>query len=132
MYACLYEHPESCMPRKEINFFSRDRNWRRGYEWYEPIFSECPATAITGEFSTSYLLDAKTPARIRSRYPETRLIASLRHPVDRAYSSYLNDLSDGVVSTENGFWEAFQSHPEYVEAGRLCPAAAQLPGCVPS
>jgi hypothetical protein len=118
MYACLYEHPQICMPRKEINFFSRDRNWRRGYEWYETIFSECPATATTGEFSTSYLPDAKTPTRIRDRYPEARLIASLRHPVDRAYSSYLNDLSDGVVSTRDGFWEASQSRPEYVEAGR--------------
>jgi hypothetical protein len=118
IYACLYEHPQLCMPRKEINFFSRERNWSRGFEWYEGIFAECPPTTLSGEFSTSYLTDAETPARIRDRYPEVRLIVSLRHPVDRAYSSYLNDIVGGGVATKEGFREALQSHPEYLETGR--------------
>jgi hypothetical protein len=118
IYACLYEHPQICMPRKEINFFSRDRNWSRGFEWYEGIFAECPPSTLSGEFSTSYLTDPETPARIRDRYPDVRLIVSLRHPVDRAYSSYLNDIVGGEVATQKGFREALQSHPEYVETGR--------------
>jgi hypothetical protein len=118
MYACLYEHPHICMPRKEINFFSRDRNWSRGFEWYEGVFAECPPTSVAGEFSTSYLTDGEAPGRIRDRYPEARLIVSLRHPVDRAYSSYLNDVVAGVVSPETGFPDALQSHPEYLEGGR--------------
>src|SRR5438045_5070609 len=76
IYACLYEHPEICMPRKEINFFSRERNWTRGFEWYEQIFAECPSRTIAGEFSTSYLSDAQAPARIKDRYPAVRLIVS--------------------------------------------------------
>jgi hypothetical protein len=118
IYACLYEHPQICMPRKEINFFSRDRNWSRGFEWYEGIFAECPPAAVSGEFSTSYLADPETPARIRDRYPDAHLIVSLRHPVDRAYSSYLNDIVGGEVPTTEGFREALESHPEYVETGR--------------
>jgi hypothetical protein len=118
MYACLYEHPEICMPRKEINFFSRDRYWTRGFDWYEGIFAECPPTTMTGEFSTSYLSDADTPARIRDRYPAARLIVSLRQPVDRAYSSYLNDIAAGVVPRSTRFGEALRSHPEYVDGGR--------------
>jgi hypothetical protein len=39
LYACLYEHPQICMPLKEIHFFSCERNWRRGYERYEGIFA---------------------------------------------------------------------------------------------
>lgn len=118
MYACLYEHAHICMPQKEINFFSRDRNWSRGFDWYESVFANCPSNAITGEFSTSYLTDAEAPARIRGRYPHVRLIVSLRHPVERAYSSYLNDIVAGVVQAGTGFPEALESHPEYVEAGR--------------
>src|SRR5436190_128677 len=118
IYACLYEHPQICMPRKEINFFSRDRNWSRGFEWYEGIFAECRPAAIAGEFSTSYLPDPETPTRIRHRYPEVRLIVSLRHPVDRAYSNYLNDIVAGEVLSGQGFQEALREHPEYVEAGR--------------
>jgi hypothetical protein len=118
IYACLYEHPRLCLPRKEINFFSRERNWSRGFEWYEAIFAECPPNALTGEFCTSYLIDTETPARIRHRYPQVRLIVSLRHPVDRAYSSYRNDIVAGAVPPATGFREALQSHPEYLEAGR--------------
>jgi hypothetical protein len=77
IYACLYEHPQVCMPQKEIGFFSRDRNWSRGFEWYEQIFAECPPGAIAGEFSTSYLTDTDVPARMVDRYAGVRLIASL-------------------------------------------------------
>jgi hypothetical protein len=118
MYACLYEHPEICIPRKEIHFFNREHRWARGYEWYEAIFSECPPNATVGEFSTWYLSDVDAPKRIRDRYPEVRLIASLRHPVDRAYSGYLNDIAAGAVSAEAGFRQALRSHPEYLDAGR--------------
>jgi hypothetical protein len=118
IYACLYEHPQICMPQKEINFFSRARNWSRGIEWYERRFGECPASTIAGEFSTSYLTDPEAPARIRDRYPDVRLVVSLRHPVDRAYSSYLNDIVAGVVPAATGFRRALDSHPEYVDGGR--------------
>jgi hypothetical protein len=118
LYACMYEHPEICMPRKEINFFSRERNWRKGFEWYEGIFAECPPDAVCGEFSTSYLPDPETPRRIHDRYPDVRLIVSLRHPAERAYSSYLNDILAGVVSPKQSFREALTAHPEYIEGSR--------------
>jgi hypothetical protein len=118
MYACLFEHPEICMPQKEINFFSRDRNWTRGFDWYESIFAECPAGALSGEFSTSYLTAPEAPARIAERYPDARLIVSLRNPVDRAYSSYLNDIVAGAVPSSQGFREALESNPGYLDAGR--------------
>src|SRR3954447_26723321 len=118
LYACLFEHPQTCLPRKEINFFSRDRNWSRGFDWYEGIFSECPPKAVVGEFSTSYLTASETPGRIRDRYPNARLIVSLRNPVDRAYSNYMNDIVAGVVPSSQSFREALTSHPEYVESGR--------------
>jgi hypothetical protein len=118
MYACLYEHPGICMPRKEINFFSRDRNWSRGFEWYEDIFADCPEDAMVGEFSTSYLIAPDAPVRIRERYPHARLIVSLRHPVERAYSNYLNDILAGELPHTKGFREALETHPEYLEGGR--------------
>jgi Sulfotransferase domain len=118
LYACLYEHPEICMPQKEINYFSRDRNWRRGADWYERIFAECPPTAITGELSTSYLVDPDAPRRIRDRYPDARLFVSLRDPAERAFSSYLNDVAAGAIDAEVGFREALGERPGYVDGGR--------------
>jgi hypothetical protein len=118
MYACMYEHPQICMPKKEINFFSRERNWSKGFEWYEGIFAECPPTAVCGELSTSYLPNPETPRRIHDRYPDVRLIVSLRHPAERAYSTYLNDILAGVVSPRQSFSEALSAHPEYVDGSR--------------
>lgn len=118
MYACMFEHPQICMPQKEINFFSRERNWSRGFDWYEGIFAECPAAAVCGEFSSTYLPNPATPARIHARYPDVRLIVSLRHPAERAYSSYLNDIVAGAVSPKQGFREALRAHPEYIEGSQ--------------
>lgn len=118
IYACLFEHPELCLPRKEINFFSRERNWSRGFDWYEAIFAECRPGLVAGEYSTSYLAHNEAPVRICERYPSARLMVSLRNPVDRAFSSYLNDIVAGVVPAATGFSKAMEFHPEYLERGR--------------
>jgi hypothetical protein len=73
---------------------------------------------VAGEFSTSYLADPGTAARIRIRYPDAKLVVSLRHPVARAYSNYLNDAMAGVVRPGTPFVDALRAHPEYVEQGR--------------
>jgi hypothetical protein len=118
IYACLFEHPGICMPRKEINFFNGERHWTRGFDWYERIFAECPPSALVGEFSTSYLTEPQAAMRISSRYAGVRLVVSLRHPVDRAYSSYLNDITAGIVPAATPFAQALHAHPEYVDRGR--------------
>jgi hypothetical protein len=105
------------MPLKEINFFSRERNWTRGFEWYEAIFARCPAAALAGELSTSYLSDPLTPGRIRDRYPEAKLFVCLREPVDRALSNYYNDLMTGTVPAGTSFADALGKHPEYLDRG---------------
>lgn len=123
IYSCLYEHPQVCMPLKEIHFFSRPRNWENGYEWYEEIFAECSSDAKAGEFSTTYLFNPLSPERIYQRYPQVKLIASLRNPMERAYSNYINTIKSGVVHRDVPFEEAMKEHPEYVEQGRY---ASQL------
>lgn len=123
LYACLYEHPALCLPRKEVHFFSRERFWARGREWYEAQFDRCPHGALAGEFSTSYLFSPKAPERIKDVCPDARLIAILRHPVERALSNFRNDIMAGTVQKGTSFGEALTSHPEYVEQGRY---ASQL------
>ncbi len=122
IYACLLEHPQIFMPMKEAHFFSRERNWQRGYDWYETLFvdpSPLSDTArIAGEFSTTYLFDEQTPLRIQQRYPDVRLLVSLRNPVERALSNYSNDVMAGVVPKGTPLKEALRQHPEYVAQGQ--------------
>jgi hypothetical protein len=118
IYACLYEHSGVHIPVKEIHFFSREHHWSRGYGWYEEHFAGRPSGARVGEFSTSYLADPAAPARIHRRYPDARLIVSLRNPVERAYSNFRNDLMAGTVRPGTPFETALAAHPEYVSQGR--------------
>lgn len=117
MYANLYEHPDICAPEKEIHFFSRERNWFKGYEWYESHFRTCSLNKKKGEYSTSYLYDSGSASRIHARYPDVKIIACLRNPIDRAFSNYLNDMPAGNIDPTMTFEEALEIHPEYVAQG---------------
>ena len=117
IYACLYEHPQVYIPVKEIHFFSRDRNYRRGVGWYEGHFRRCPPGKVAGEFSTTYLASEEAPGRIREYHPGVKLIASLRDPLERALSNYRNDVMGGVVRPGTPFEEALKEHPEYIAQG---------------
>jgi hypothetical protein len=99
LYACLYDHPAICAPIKEIHFFSQERHWTRGFEWYESLFRRCPPAATVGEFSTSYLASPVAAERIRSRYPRVRLLISLRSPIARVYSHYRHEIDGSRYAT---------------------------------
>jgi hypothetical protein len=116
VYACLYEHPEICAPVKEIHFFSRPR-FEKGKEWYESHFAGC-AEKITGEFSTSYLYSKEAPSRIKEFYPEVKLIAILRNPVDRAISQYKNALKGGHISSALSFEDFMKEDETVIGQGR--------------
>ena len=111
-YACLYEHPEICAPIKELHFFSRPR-FEKGKEWYESHFKKCASKNKIGEFSTSYLYSKEAPARIKELYPDVKLIAILRNPVDRAFSQYRNAIKAGQLEEGISFRD-FYKHDESV------------------
>ncbi len=56
---------------------------------YEALFGGAGAARAIGEASPIYLECPQAAGRIRAMIPEARLIAVLRHPVERAYSDYL-------------------------------------------
>ena len=105
LYWYLAEHPAVFMSAvKETNFFAYNLDAAgrllygdpdvhrfpvRTQEEYEELFREVGGATAIGEASPLYLESPQAPARIRALLPGVRIIASLRHPVDRAYSDYL-------------------------------------------
>jgi hypothetical protein len=106
VYRYLEQHPDVFVSaNKEPGFFAyengrlqwsgpHDQQWRAGlrpvrWEQYLEHFSGARGESAVGEASALYLCDEVAPARIRHYLPQARLIAILRHPVDRAYSAYL-------------------------------------------
>lgn len=118
IYACLHEHPSIYIPEKEMHFFSRDRNWSKGWDWYAKRFNKAGSDQIKGEFSTSYLIDPAAPQRIAKHCSHSKLLVCLRNPVDRAWSGYMNHIRTGTIPKSCSFVEARNLQPDIIEHSR--------------
>jgi hypothetical protein len=108
LYHYLSQHPQVFMsPVKEPGYFAfagqpvdyRGPNGKpaalNAYtvtEWdkYLRLFAGSDNAVARGEASTLYMAMPGTAERIRSQLPNVRLIAILRNPVERAFSSFLH------------------------------------------
>jgi len=102
--------------RDEIRFF--DQYHDRGLSWYESLFcssEEAGRYQAIGEISPQYLECEECPERILLALPHAKLIAMLRHPVDRAYSQY------GFYVQRRNYRDSFQdflaAYPRSLERG---------------
>lgn len=71
----------------------------RNYDDYLRLFAAAGEQTAIGEASVCYLWSKTAPRAIASRLPHARIIIVLRDPADRAFSQYLHNVSDGVVSS---------------------------------
>jgi hypothetical protein len=69
-------------------------------EWsdYMRLFAGATTQRAVGEASVSYLWSQTAAAEIASRTPDARIIMVLRAPAERAFSQYLQGVSDGILS----------------------------------
>lgn len=90
LFDLLRKHPEVCPgPRKEWHFFDNEkRSWENpDYSAYwAPGRSDRHRIAIDG--TPAYLFWPHAIERMRSYRPDMRLIASLRDPIERAFSHW--------------------------------------------
>ncbi len=106
LYWYLTEHPAVFMsPVKETNFFAYGLDEAGRPLFGDPELHRFPVKTLDaytalfadrrkeheaiGEASPLYLESPQAAGRIRALLPEARIICSIRHPVDRAYSDYL-------------------------------------------
>jgi hypothetical protein len=93
---------------------------------YLALFDDAPTDArAVGEVSPEYLLNPAAPASIARRVPDVKLLAVLRHPVDRAFSDWVMYVRDG--RERHSFVDAIEMQDErrargdatghYLEAG---------------
>jgi sulfotransferase family protein len=101
----LTEHPNVFVtPAKDPSYFAYGVTPEGRLLWGEPEFHSFPVRSLSeyecqfveagdaaavGEVSTMYLECPQSAARIRDLLPAARIICSIRHPVDRAYSDYV-------------------------------------------
>ena len=101
LYAYLEQSPHVAWSlRKEAFYFNQTFHW--GLNWYRAFFPlksaiarqarKAGGTVGTGEGSPDYLFHPHAARRVRETLPNTKLVAILRNPVDRAYSFYKHQI----------------------------------------
>lgn len=129
LYNYLWQHPEIYMSgKKEPNFFALEGetvcfngpgseiiNTKSvtNLEEYKALFAGVRGEKAVGEASVLYLYHPQAAARIRHYIPNVKLIAILRNPIDRAYSSYLHMVRDGREPADS-FTKALDEEPERI------------------
>ena len=132
LYHYLRQHPQVYMsPWKEPKFFAFESEADLGFRAangrdapvnasvildqaeYEELFDDASDDELArGEASTPYLYVEKSPARIKALIPDARLIAVLRNPVDRAFSSYQHLVRDDLEPLD--FGAALDAEPQRI------------------
>lgn len=142
LHRYLGGHPEVFVPsRGEPSFFAHegepprfsgpgDEDWTfvTDLPRYRGLFDGSEGKVAVGEVSPRYLYFERSCERIKRHVPDVRLVAVLRHPVDRAYSHFLMN-RDRRCEPESDFRRAIEREDEraalnwgwdwrYVGAGR--------------
>lgn len=96
LFELIKDHPQLTMPSaKEVPFYSDETVYKKGLDWYlQTYFAETDPDVLRGTITPQYMLgeDSATPTiiaeRIQQDMPGVKLIAILRHPIERAYSHF--------------------------------------------
>lgn len=97
---------------RELHFWNRKGQYQdgAGLSTYLENFAEAKPNQIKGEKSPSYLVSQEAPERIHKHFPEVKIIAILRNPIDRAYSAYWHGRRVGAIKTSTTFGEAVRNY----------------------
>ena len=136
LYSYLIQHPHIIAAATDNSARVADTHFfeymtSNKTEWYKSHFPtnfykshlkrKHKQNIITGEFTSTYIWHPLVPKRIFNLLPTIKLIAILRNPVERAYSSYQQQLQYGfidltfedIIETEFRRIELSKTHANY-------------------
>ena len=133
--SALRRHPDVFVPAlKEPHYYAylADPNSvRMGYadaadasRRYQLLYADAGGAVAVGDGSTSNLSVPGAATVLARHVPDARIVAILRHPVDRAFSHWSHFRAEGAEALD--FAEAVQAEPERLAAGM--PATYQYLG----
>lgn len=119
IYENLKEHPEICLnSNKEIHFFVRIPNYKKGMDYFFSFYEQCPNNKIKGEICPGYLDSSIAPQLIYKNFPNMKIIACLRNPIERAYSHYKYAIErKGLFSIYRNFESATKNVNDLIDKG---------------
>ncbi|MEL6927816.1 MAG: tetratricopeptide repeat protein [Cyanobacteria bacterium J06600_6] len=101
IYYYLSRHPQILLShKKELDFYWQ--HYSRGVDWYLahfPSITDRP-DFLTGEATPNYLRFPQVAQRIKTTFPQTKIIILLRNPVDRAISWHYHKVNSGLTKLD--------------------------------
>ena len=133
LHGYIKQHPQVYLSHtKETNFFALENQPLNftgpgddeavnsfsvtSLEAYKTQYDGVTDEVALGEASPLYLYSERAPERIAHYVPDTKIIAILRHPAERAYASFLHLIRDDREPLHD-FAQALREEDERVEAG---------------
>lgn len=117
LYQVLEHHPQVCVSSAKETLYFEDY-YHKGLQWYARFFRDCGKSDLNhaiGEISNTYIFSAEAARRIAADFPTMRVIATLRDPVERAFSHYLFLRRNGVLTCD--FETALLKRPDLQTRG---------------
>lgn len=112
--AALREHPQVYLPETKQSYFF-DRHFDKGADWWLERFAGAGAEhRAVGEVATGYSLPQAVD-RMADLVPQAKLVMTMRHPIERAYSFFQSRRAEQGWSS---FEQALEADPELISRGR--------------
>ena len=109
IHELLRTHSEISLPSiKETHFFSDDKVYSKGFDWYSRQFDH--SKNFFCEVDPSYLFFSKARSRIKENIDDSKFIIIFRKPLERAFSHYLMSCYRGYEKLS--FIEAIEKEDE--------------------
>ncbi len=111
LYSYLIQHPLIAAASTDNNESVADLHFfeyiiSNNIQWYKSHFpilfsksNKHKNSFITGEYTSTYMYHPDVPKRIFNLLPKIKLIVILRNPIDKAYSTYQQQLRFGEYTT---------------------------------
>ncbi|NBD18359.1 MAG: sulfotransferase [Cyanobacteria bacterium] len=102
---------------KELYYFSYDKNFAKGSDWYRSKFSAAKPNDLCGEAATTYTQLPHSPHVVDRMYeliPNAKLIYIMRHPVDRLVSHFLHEYLLRNITIDIN--QAIHDYPQLIDS----------------
>jgi len=112
LYHYLLQHPEICLSKKkELHYFSRQWLERsvsgpgdrfvlaeipKTFDDYLSYFRHCNEKKVAIDISPSYLFHYQSADTIKEHLGDAKIIFILRNPIEKSFSQYMHNVSEGL------------------------------------
>ncbi|WP_157132297.1 sulfotransferase [Roseobacter sp. AzwK-3b] len=113
----LRTHPKVALPAFTKETFAFDSETEIDlHTYFQRYFSNAESGQKVGEIGPTYFHNPRARDRLRTNFPDLKIIILLRDPVERTYSLFRHEVAKG--RSPDDLFRAIEQNPEIVESGR--------------